>query len=61
VLSREQIDALHVVARHFGWEERATGEMGTIAWAAFHYYFLRLKEDDNVHRSQSHEDHSVSA
>jgi hypothetical protein len=42
MLTQPQRDALEHVARAFGWDRRPLEDVAMIAWAAFHYYVVRL-------------------
>lgn len=41
-LSQEQERALHQVAVSLGWDKRSEDYLRLLAWAAFHYYAMRL-------------------
>lgn len=43
-LSDDQQKALHIVAAAFGWDRMSLDKLGLIAWAAFHYYTMRLPQ-----------------
>ena len=44
MLNDAQKDALEKVAHAFGWDLMALPDVALMAWAAFHYYVIRLPE-----------------
>jgi hypothetical protein len=43
-MTKEQQQALDVVAKHFGWDKLSMREVELLAWAAFHYLVMRLNQ-----------------
>jgi len=44
MLTKEQENALDVVAQSFGWHTMTTNEIRLMMWCAFHYYVRRLRQ-----------------
>ncbi len=43
ILTKDQNDALQVVAKAFGWDRMSLDQIRLLAWSAFHYYVQRLR------------------
>jgi hypothetical protein len=52
-LSRDQEQAIRVVAASQEWDKMPTDSVRLLMWCAFHYYVMRLKGEAQPERNSS--------